>query len=369
MCLPRLTATMNLRRDLARVAMALVLLALAGCGGDPAVPARSGEPDQSVSPADLAVVGATALSPAELSGVGLPLEPLPAGAELVGAHYAIALAGVAVTDQLTHEQLDALLLDIQFEAAGTAPLRAGQGREFLVVPLAAPESARTVLGGDAAEVIVDGESRPLDRVPHEQEVLVVNVPAGGDATLAITDAGETRSISLRTGERDAGGDPAADALAGGSVQLEEGVEISGVTPEGRYDGLTIRVTLQPSAHVDGEGRAPDGRMWLEIEFGLTYAGLVAERAELELDLAESLTIVGSDGTRVPVPGDTVEPTVTPDGGLAIADWSGVVDVADSLRAFEVSYATNGRFTAPDGSELAFTRYEVTSTGTIELTER
>jgi hypothetical protein len=113
---------MNLRRDLARVGMALALLAMAGCADDPTAPARSGEPDQSVAPADLAVVGATPLQPEELAELGLSLEPLPAGAELVGAHYAIALAGVAVTEQLTHEQLDALLLDIQFEATGTTPL-------------------------------------------------------------------------------------------------------------------------------------------------------------------------------------------------------------------------------------------------------
>jgi hypothetical protein len=227
-----------------------------------------------------------------------------------------------------------------------------------------------VLGGDSAEVIVDGESRPLDRVPHEQEVVVVNVPAGGDATLAITDAGETKSISLRTGERDASGDPAADALAGGSVQLEEGVEISGVTPAGRYDGLTIRVTLQPAAHVDGEGWAPDGRMWLEIEFGLTYAGLVAQQADLRLDLAESLSIEGSDGTAVEIPDGTVlEPTILSGGALATIDWSGVAEVPDSLRSFEVSYRTHGTFAAPDGSERSFIPYELTPAGTIEITDR
>jgi hypothetical protein len=236
------------------------------------------------------------------------------------------------------------------------------------VPLGEPENADVVLGGDSAEVTVDGETRPLDRVPHELEVLVVNVPVGSDATLAITDAGETKSISLRTGERDDSGDRPADTLLGGSVDLAEGVVIDGVTQSGYYDGLTVRVTLTPSAHMDEQGWAPDGSMWLEIHLSLNYAGLVAEQARLELDLAGSLTITGSDGTAVEVPAETAETTITVDGALAILDWSGVAEVPDTLRGFEVSYATQGTFTAPDGSQRSFTRQPVTPTGTIELTD-
>jgi hypothetical protein len=350
------------------LAAALVPLVMAGCGGDGQATAVR-DPGPPTAPADLVAIGAMR-DPEALTGLGLAVEPLPAGAELVGAHYAIAIAAVAVAPELTYDQLRELNLHRQFPEAESASLLAGSGREFLVVPLAEPEDADVVAGGDSAEVTVAGERRPLDRVPHELEVLVVNVPAGGEATLSITDAGETKSISLRTGEREGGGgDHPAEALAGGSVDLEEGVVIAGVTRAGYYDGLTVRVTLTPSAHVDEQGWAPDGSMWLEIDVALNYAGLVAEQARLELDVAASLTITGSDGTGVEIPAGTAEAAVTADGALAVLDWSGIAEVPDTLRGFEVSYATQGSFVAPDGSAVSFTRQAVTPTGTVELTER
>jgi hypothetical protein len=361
----------SLRRRPGRIATALGLLLLAGCAGDPATLTRSASQVQLIAPADLAEVGQVR-DPEELEGLGLALDPLPDDAALVGSHYAVALAGVAAADQLSYDQLRALNLHTTFPEAQSAPMQAGSGREFLVVYLTEPDSAASVLGGDSAEVIVDGEARPLDVVPHAQEAIVVSVPAGGDAVLAITDAGETKTISLRTGGRDSGDreDHPADALQGAAVALEEGVAISGVSPPGQADGLQIQVSLSPSGHLDEQGWAADGQMWLEIDFELTMAGLTAEQAELRLDLAQSLTIVASDGTRVAIPGDpVVEPVIIAAGGLAVAEWSGVAGVPDTLRNFEVSYATHGTFTAPGGQELSFSRHEVTPTGTIELTER
>lgn len=361
-------------RRASQVIAALGLLVLAGCGGDSAAPARSTAAVQLDAPADLVAVGQMR-DPAGLPELGLEVDPLPADAVLIGSHYAIALAAVAVADELSYEQLRGINLHHRFPEAEAGPLRAGPGREFMVVPLTAPESAGNVLGGDSAEVIVDGESRPLDRVPHELEVLVVNVPAGGDAVLAITDAGETKTISLRTGGREnaqAGTDEdhPADALQGAAAQLEEGVAIAGVSPAGQADGLRVNVSLSPYGHLDDRGWADEGNMWLEIEFQLTLAGLVAERAVLRLDLAQSLTITGSDGTGFPVPADSpIEPALLADGALATAEWSGAVQVPDTLRSFEVSYTTHGTFTSPDGQELSFTRLELTPTATVELTER
>jgi len=353
------------------LAAALALLSLAGCADDPDPARGAREPGPPAAPADLVAIGATP-DPAALTGVGLEVEPLPAGAELVGPNYAIALAGVAVAGELSYDQLQELNLHRQFPEAESAPLQAGAGREFLIVPLAEPENADVVLGGDSAEVAVDGdgEARPLDHVPHELEVLVVNVPAGGDATLTITDAEETKSISLRTGERgDGGGDRPADTLQAGTVDLEEGVVIAGVTQAGSYDGLTVRVSLRPTSQLDEQGVAADGTMWLEIDLAITYAGLVAEQARLRLDVAGSLTIAGSDGTSVEIPADTAEASVSADGALAFVEWSGAAEVPDTLRSFEVSYTTQGSFVAPDGSALSYTRQPVTPTGTVELTER
>jgi hypothetical protein len=358
-------------RRAGRLAALLGLLALAGCGGDAADPARSAVAGQLTAPADLALIGQVA-DDEELVALGLSLDPMPADAALVSSHYAIALAGVAVADELTYDQLRALNLHFRFRDAETRPLQAGPDREFLVVYLTEPESADVVLGGDSAEVIVDGETRPLEAVPHADEALVVNVPVDGDATLAITDAGETKTISLRTGDRDAGGnqDHPADALDGGVVRLEEGVAIAGVSEPGYADGIQVNVSLRPFGHDDERGWADEGHMWLEIAFDYTYAGLVAEQAMLSLDLAESLTIEGSDGTPVEIPSDVVvEATIVAAGGLATGEWEGVVQVPDSLRRFEVSYTTNGTFAAPGGDARSFTRQEVTPTGTIELTER
>lgn len=345
----------------------LLAVTLAGCAGEQTTGVREAQPP--AAPADLVAVGAVR-EPALLAELGLAVESLPAGAELVGSHYAITLAGVAVAGELTYDQLRELTLHRQFPEAEDGPLPAGEGREFLIVPLAAPEHADVAGGGDSAEVTVAGEVRPLDRVPHELEVLVVNVPTGADATLSITEAGETKSISLRTGERaDGGGDRPADALAGGGVELEEGVVIAGVTRSGYYDGLTVRVSLRPTAHTDELGWAPDGSMWLKIEVGVSYAGLVAEQARLRLDIAGSLTIAGSDGTAAAIPAGTAEASITADGALATIDWSGVTEVPEDLRSFEVSYTTQGTFSAPDGTALDFTRTPVTPTGTVELTER
>jgi hypothetical protein len=351
-------------------AVLLGLLTVTGCSDDQAPPvAESRSPDQLVAPADLAEVGQVR-DLEELAGMALTLDPLPADAALIGSSYAVALHSVAVADQLDYEQLRMINLHRAFPEAEFAPLQAGPGREFLIVVLTEPESGPGDLGGDSAEVVVDGEARPLEHVPHLQEVLVVNVPTGGDAILSITEGGDTRRISLRTGGRVAGGS-AADALQGGSVQLEDGVAISGVSQPGYYDGLTIQVSLQPSSQLDDQGPAGEGQMWLAVEFSVTMAGLVVERAQPQIDLAESLTIVGSDGTEIPIPaGTTVEPApLTADGALAGADWSGAFEVPDTVRSFEVSYATHGTFTSPDGQELSFDQHATTGTGTIELTGR
>lgn len=357
------------------VLLSVLLVLPAGCGGDSGGSWAGAQSTAEPAVTEFTELGATR-SRDELTAAGFALTELPDDAELVGPHYAFALDSVAVTDELDEEHLRAVNLD----NAAEAPLRAAAGHEFLVVYLTEPESGGDVtLGGDRAVVIAAGQERPLRSVPHESEVIVVSVPAGEDAALAVTDAGETQTISLRTGQRlgdtdHAGAAPAdhpADALQGGGVQLEEGVQIAGITPIDQYERLRVRVDLRPSSHVDGQGLAGPGRMWLEVEFDLTVSSLVVDQAEFALELAESLTVQGSDGTTLPVPAGTVlEPVeVTPGGGLSVIQWSEVFDVPDTLRTFEVSYATHGTFTDGPGSPLAFTRVEVTGHGSVELTER
>jgi hypothetical protein len=345
----------------------VLLVLLAGCAGDAAGPEPSpATPTADPAAAEFVQLGA-ARSTEELTDAGFTLTALPEDAVLTGAGYAFVLDSVAVTDELDADELRA----VNLHRAVAAPLRAGAGQEFLVVYLGEPDPGARAGGGDTAAVIVAGQARPLPAVPHEHQVIVVSVPAGEDATLAVTDAGETQAISLRTGRPVLDTDRTADALQAGSVELEDGVQIEGVTPPDRYDGLTIRITLRPYSHDDERGWAESGHMWLEVGFGLTAASLVTDQAALRLDLAESLTIQGSDGTALPIPAGTVLEPAAPfaGSGLSHAEWSSVYDVPDTLRTFEVSYATQGTFTAESGSPLAFTRVEVTSSGTVELTER
>lgn len=318
------------------------------------------------APADYAEIG-LARDLEELERAGFALDPLPEEAALVGPHYALALHGVAVTGELTQDQLEAIRLDHSLDDLVTS-LRAGEGREFLVVYVTQPDPELVQsIGGGTAEVIVEGAARSLDRVPHDLEVLVVNVPAGEDATLAVSDAGETRSISLRTGRvTEGGGDSPADELGGDSVSLEDWVEVSGVTEPGYVERLLVTVGARPYSYLDEYGRAEPGRMWLEVGFELTIGGQVYEQAELQLDLPASLTLQSGRGDPIRIPADAdpqVDSTTVP--GVVLIEWSGVIEVPDSLRIIEVSYYTQGRFS--DGSrEIPFTRYDQENTGTLDL---
>jgi hypothetical protein len=357
------------------VLMLLTLALPAGCGGDAASSWADAQSTADPAVTEFVELGATA-SRDELTAAGFALSELPDGAELAGPHYAFTLDSVAVTDELDEPQLRAVNLHYAVEA----PLRAGAGHEFLVVYLTEPESGADItLGGDHAVVTVAGQERPLHSVPHADEVIVVSVPAGEDATLAVADAGETKTISLRTGQRvddsdHAGSTPAdrpADALQEGGVQLEEGIQVEGVTPPDQYERLRVRVDLRPSSHVDEQGVAGPGRMWLEVELDLTVSALVLDQAEFALDLAGSLTVQGSDGATLPIPAGTVlEPVETvPASGFSVIQWSEVFEVPDTLRTFEVAYATHGTFTDRSGAQLAFTRVEVTGRGSVELADR
>lgn len=368
-----------MRRALA--AAVTLVVGVAGCGAGPEGDQPARTPGPSPAPADF-VLDTGAESEQALEAAGLRMRPLPDDAVLNGPHYAFALDSVAVVTTLNQDRLDALHLSPGLDPMLTE-LVAGDGREFLVVYIGKPQSAPVPQRGEAeAEVVVDGQAYPLSRVPAAGMVVVANVPAGARTVLAVTDAGQTKTISLRTGRRVPVSGPElassapppsspADALVGGTAHLEDMVHIDRVTPAGKGYEFSVSVQVRPYSFVDDHGRAEPGRMWLRVELELAMPALEldGEPVQLDLDVAESLVIRGG-GEPVPVPDDAVAEQTNPSTefgptGWARVDWSGVLDAPDTLREVEVSFRTHGTFTA-GSRELSSTRFDRRNSGTIDL---
>ena len=362
-------------RPLARAGAALLVAAaaLAGC--------RSEEPADLVQPAvaepDLVEVG---FAPQQevFADQGLELSPLPADAGLTGPHHAVTLVGVVTTPELTREQLRALgMWGVHLDP--DTPLQAGPEREFLLVYFGEPESGGVPPSDvPTAEVHVAGQARPLPAVPRPDEVLLLNVPVGEDATLVVTDAGEQTSISLRTGQwsRESIGDPAgsqhpADRLVGDRVGLWDYIRVPGLTPEDSAEVLTAHVEALAHSYLDDRGAPAEGDMWLQVEFEL-WANVcdwcVAGNATISLDLARSLSIRTSDGEELSIPADAPLELAIDLPATKMWEWRGFYEVPDTVRVLEVWYETHATFTLPDGGTLSYERVGGDTMGTLELRE-
>jgi len=200
--------------------------------------------------------------------------------------------------------------------------------------------------------------------------LLINVPAGADPTLVVTDVGRQAKSSLRTGQRLRGDeDHPADLLQGDGLQLQELIRVPGLS-EDPGEVLTVKVSARPYSYLDDRGAPADGHMWLRLGFELQAmcSFCIAENATISLDLSRSLTVLASDGEELSIPSGTViEPSVVDPLGFTYLTWHGYYEVPDTLRSFEVRYETHATLTRDDGGTWSYERIAGETAGTLELT--
>ncbi|MFD0969475.1 hypothetical protein [Plantactinospora endophytica] len=345
---------------------------VAGCGGG------GGEKSGLLPVPETFVVEGTSRLTDPFGDLDLESRELPDDAVLVGAEYEVALGRYGVATELTEEAVRELRLRGQAQAA---PWLAGDGREFLLLHLTERDQRERALSNrfPKAAVLVDGEARELGETALlPNAVVVVSVPAGSDAVLAVTEGGQTQSISIRTGKL-VGPSPkpvaprttaptAGRPVASGSVRLADYVAVPRRDPGMGWDALIdvdVEVVLRESD--EKRGAAPDGALWARVGVKL-HAN--PTRVNFKIDLARSLTIKTAAGQVLRIPAGT---TVTvpnyqaPGSTLTVpVTWSEAFRVPAGTRKLSVTYRTRATVAGNDGRKEAFERRDTRNTGTITL---
>lgn len=368
--LHRMRDLSGLRRKAAGIGLSLSLL-LASCTGEvgPNDDGASPEPTSPpVAAADYAAVGLLENRLGQsLADLGLTEVPLPDPKPVAWSHFVLTVSGVAVTDELSPDQFRDLRLPSDEQLQGRdRPLLAGKGREFLVTLLGRPKDARPDEPANEASATV----RAADQAPQELSgidirripgvVVAVSVPTGGDATLEITDGGQTKSVSLRSGRQESGENLPADVLAGDSEGVTDYFHVDGITLADTLESVQCRVSMESMSHSESAGAAEPGHMWLGVEVAVTFSTgvewLIAEHATISVDLAGSLTVTSPNGNTLPIRAD-VEPNTPLNPGIT-GTWSGEFAVRDTLRTLRASFRLHATFTDKDsGRVLPFTRHD------------
>lgn len=362
-----------MRRPVAWVGAALPLLAgLASCTADTGEGA-SPSPTPVVAPADYARLEKTPVRES-MAELGLPAST-PPEAEPVAAHdFVVTVREVAVMDVLSPEQRDAISLRIEPQAlrraVGEGPFPAGPGREFLVAWVVEPEEA-PLRDAQPVPVSVRAEDQPQpvhlgNLRPGLGAVVVVNVPAGGDAILGLRGEAEL-SVSLRTGRVVTDAGSPANRLAGDNIVVRDYFQVTGVSDPDLLEPAFCAVTVEPAAP---GGTVEPGHMWLEVSAEVSLNaqddGDAAAVTTVAVDLGESLSIVGADGTEFLVPARTIQLTGRSSGEVD-GGWSERYEVPDTLREIEVSFRLEATFRA-DGTTHSYQRFDRgDNTGTLTLT--
>ncbi|MBF9134978.1 hypothetical protein I0C86_39560 [Plantactinospora sp. S1510] len=367
-----------------RLGAILMVLALTGglvaCGADE----DAGPPPV---PDTFVVEGTSRLSD-PFGDVELESWEFPYFAVLTGTEYAVALSRYAVATELNEEAIHELHLRGDTR---NPPWRAGKGREFLLVHLIEPKDRKspTSTRFPTAAVLVDGQARQLgETAVRPNAIIVVSVPTGADATLAVTEAGQTQSISLRTGKLvgpspkpttpkpttpSPSSQPAVGPVLAGKARLADYVAVPGHGPGLGWDALidvSIEVEVRP--HDEERGQAPAGALWAHVEVKLsgnpTYV-------TFNIDLPRSLTIRTAGGqvlripagTKMRMPNFLMVPGVVPDPTLTVPDtWSMLFQVPKKTRKLSVTYRTRGNAIDSKGKKVTFNRRESLNSGTITL---
>ncbi|GAA3736712.1 hypothetical protein GCM10022225_19300 [Plantactinospora mayteni] len=353
----------------------LLILALSGgtvgCGG-------ADEPELLPVPDTFVVEGTSRLSD-PFGDLELNSWEFPEDAVLVGAEYEVALSRYGVATKLTEEAVRELHLRGQAQAP---PWLAGAGREFLMVHLTEPEQPKRRLSNrfPKAAVLVDGEARELGETALlPNSVVVVSVPGGADATLAVTEGGQTQSISMRTGKLvgpspepvapRTSAPPTDDrAVASGSARLADYIAVPRRDPGLGWDALVdVDVDVELRRYDEKRGAAPDGTLWAQVSVKLNAN---PTRVRFKIDLSRSLTIRTAAGQVLRVPAGTtmsVPNYQAPGSTLTVPiTWSESFEVPAKTRKLSVTYRTRATVTAEDGSKAGFERRDTRNTGTITL---
>ena len=256
-------------------------------------------------------------------------------------------------------------------------LKAAPGHRFVIlhtVPAlpklapALPEYKNNIAPEDKVkgEIRVGGQAVRLPGIVRDlssDHNILVSVPTGGDPVLAVTDAGRTQLLNLRTGKRQGDVIPAY-------YPLRAADQVS-VSVTGKFGGRSATLAvhsanpaLQPYA--EGHGWAAKGKAWLylggDVETQLaTAAG--AARLDAVLDAGRSFTLSLPDGrtvrgagtasTKVPLPLGAEGQQAGGRSGVALGALSVVFEVPDNFRTGKVRFAPRGTFTS-DGENVTFT---------------
>ncbi|MFY1689317.1 hypothetical protein [Plantactinospora sp. WMMB782] len=348
---------------------------LVGCaGGD--------EPEVPPVPDTFVVEGTSRLDD-PFGDLELESRALPEDAVLVGADYEVALSRYGVATELTEEAVRELALR---GPGQVPPWLAGEGREFLLLHLTEPEQRKRPLSNRFPKVmvLVDGVARELDGTALlPGSVVVVSVPAGADATLAVNEGGNIQSISIRTGKlvgpsprpvapapsaADQPATPSDRLVASGTVRLTDYVAVPRRDPGLGWDALVdVDVKVELRGNDEKLGAARSGMLWARVTANL-HAN--PTRVKFKIDLSRSLTIRTAAGQALRVPAGTS--VTVPAFGAAGSTltvpvtWSAAFQVPAETRRFSVTYRTRATVTANDGRKEGFERRDTRNSGTITL---
>jgi hypothetical protein len=316
-----------------------------GCAADPARRTASTHTSGAVADAGLVQV-VRARQSFDANALGdLADPPLPGEGMLVGPHYVIEF------DAIGHA---AALNESQARRWGLPDaIRAARGHELLLAHTRMPvrESGlgpgQGSTAGPVFHVRAGGAVRVLTEGLAALRTLVVSVPAGADADLAVEDSGRTQTLSLRTGRR------GPDAVTAYYVARSRAYKVSSAV-QITEPATTLPLTDNNTAPVDVEatfsllpftepgGWAPPGRATLRcaISVVVQYPGMYAA-----LDLARTFTLTLPDGNRHPARPGTLAIRAAPGGTLQPASAQGVLafDVPDTAARGRLTVTPTGAF--------------------------
>lgn len=384
----RIRTLAGMRAGLVTAACA-ALCAACGGDGDGAHPAPTSTA-ATVAPADYGAYGTTT------DDVYADTHTFsPARARLVGPHFVAQFDRVSFTTKLSHTQAmnfgyfanmdhdDMADMDGMGDMGGMdhsghakqmqgPSLQAPPGYRFMIVHTvpalpkstpALPEYKNNIAPEDKVkgEIRAGGKTVKLPGIVRDlssDHDILVSVPSGADPVLAITDAGRTQLLNLRTGRRQ--GDvisayyplKAADQIGVGVTGDFHGAAGKGAATVSVHGG---KPALQPYA--DGPGWAEKGKAWLYLGGDIeTQIGAASgsQRLDADLDAARSFRLTLPDGTtvrgvgkvstRAPLPLGTAGQGAAEDrSGVAQGALSVAFEVPDSFRTGTVSFTPHGTY--------------------------